>query len=97
MAELRIVSLADGQLLSAFQLTDVLRQEVDGSHARKCLRTELWQIRSLLRAGGRHPKRRIVASCDGLTFDDKAAYWLDVEVLEAALPTVKRAAPERLI
>jgi DNA-binding SARP family transcriptional activator len=92
-----MLALQAGQVMSRARLMDVLWQEVDESHARKCLSTELWRIRALLKAGGLRPERLIVASRDGVMFDSKAPYWLDVEAFVRALATVKSAGPELLV
>jgi DNA-binding SARP family transcriptional activator len=88
--------LQAGQVLPRTRLMDSLWQEADESHARKCLSTELWRIRSLLKVGGLHPEHLIVASRDGLMFDDKAPYWLDVQAFAKALATINGTPPERL-
>jgi DNA-binding SARP family transcriptional activator len=92
-----MLALQAGQVLPRARLLDVLWQEADESHARKCLSTELWRIRALLKAGGLRPERLIVASRDGVMFDRKAPYWLDVEAFVSALATVKSAGPELLV
>jgi DNA-binding SARP family transcriptional activator len=92
-----ILVLQAGQVRPRAQLMDALWPEVDESHARKCLSTELWRIRSLLKAGGLHPERLIIASRDGAMFDDKAPHWLDVQAFERALATISNTPPERLI
>jgi DNA-binding SARP family transcriptional activator len=92
-----MLALQAGQVMSRARLMDVLWQEIDESHARKCLSTELWRIRALLKAGGLRPERLIVASRDGVMFDSKAPYWLDVEAFVRALATVKSAGPELLV
>jgi DNA-binding SARP family transcriptional activator len=89
--------LQAGQVVPRARLMDVLWQDVDESHARKCLSTDLWRIRSLLKAGGFRPERLIVASREGVMFDDKAPYWLDVEAFGKALATINTTPPEGLI
>jgi DNA-binding SARP family transcriptional activator len=91
-----LLVLQAGQVLPRARLMDVLWPEVDESHARKCLSTELWRIRSLLKAGGLLPDL-IVASRDGVMFDDKAPYWLDVQAFTKALAAIEGTPPERLI
>ena len=89
--------LQAGQVLPRARLVDILWQDVDEGHARKCLSTELWRMRSLLKAGGLNPERLILANRDGVRFEDKAPYWLDVDAFERALAAVEGTPPELLI
>jgi DNA-binding SARP family transcriptional activator len=83
-----MLALQPGHLFVRQQLMDTLWQNLDEVRAARCLNTELWRVRSALKAGGLQPGRYIVARREGVGFNNDASFWLDVKIFQEAIGVV---------
>lgn len=61
--------------------------------ARKCLRTALWRMRSVVEPDDIEPGTYILIRADELGFNWESDYWLDLEQLERALRDARAQVP----
>lgn len=77
--------LSPNRLFSRDALTDVFWPGIQEDRAKKCLSSDLWRVRSVLKSAGVTPDRYLEVRQEEIGFNSDAPYWLDVESFEQNL------------
>lgn len=91
-----LLVLRRDRLFSRDRLANDFWADLAEERAKKCLSTDLWRIRIILKRGGFEPDDYIKIHNDGVGFNGSAKYWLDISTFEQHLDTVGRMPPEQI-
>ena len=88
--------LRPDRVFSRERIVDRFWSDLPEDRAKKCLSTDLWRIRAVIKSGGLEPEAYLVFRDQGVGFNGKAKHWLDVETFEANLSRLSDMPPEEL-
>ena len=78
-----------GRVFSREYLSELFWSQSNSDKARKCLRTELWRIRSVLEPGSDSNDNYLLVDNTGISFNSESNYWLDVADFESSLSRIR--------